>query len=263
LSKKLWKQLKGFRPLLSARIKGGTLAAMELTRFSLELEQQRQLLLQTLSQASRLESQLKRWLRLSAGQRLTAFSRLPTPAVRVSPSFANPHPLLAYWKSVISSNQAKTRLQQALAWKDLSLSVAYLNQSTQGVIEHGFVVGVSLPLPLFQRNQTGIRRAVLKTRLSRMQLQQTRWRLKKLLRFRFQQLQQTQKRLQQFEQRMSPRLPGLLRSAKVLFQGKGSLTTLLNVIRALSQYQKTGLRLRYQISLQALALQEVSGHALP
>ena len=86
---------------------------------------------------------------------LGAASRIPS-AEQLAGCLAR-NPDVARWATEIKQRQARLALERANRTPDLTLSggVQYFNETDDGA----FVVGVSVPLPLFDRNQGGIREA--------------------------------------------------------------------------------------------------------
>lgn len=265
LTKTLVLRFRRLRKVLAARIAGGREAAMALTRFDLEVEQQRQQRQRTLEQALVLTRRLSLW----SGVKLNRFSKTKatlvyrTSATKTSVSKVESHPVLRYIGAKIAVHQAQLELAQAKAWPDLSLSLAYLRQQAQMKGQpdsHGFMLGATIPLPIFQRNQSSIRRTKLNIALLR------RLRLQKLQQYRRQiksahkRLQQSRARWKRYKQKLLKRLPGLLKAAQVAFRGGGDFSSFLNTYRSVGQYHLFGLKLKHDLCTRALALEEALGH---
>jgi len=91
----------------------------------------------------------------------------------------NQNPAVARWSAEIATRIAQRRLAEAEAVPDLTgrVGMKYLNE----VDDAALVVGVSLPLPLFDRRQGDIEAARLDTRSARQQKRQTELRLQAML----------------------------------------------------------------------------------
>ncbi len=83
------------------------------------------------------------------------------------------HPRAARWEAEGDLREARLRAAEAEAWPDLEIGagVRHFNESD----EHSFVLGVSVPLPIFNRNQGGVEEA--RTILSMLEVErEAEWR---------------------------------------------------------------------------------------
>jgi cobalt-zinc-cadmium efflux system outer membrane protein len=91
----------------------------------------------------------------------------PIPSLEALAAQVQKNPDIARWASEMDARQAQVEVARSRAVPDLTVSggVRYLNETK----ETAFVLGLSLPLPLFDRNQGGILEA--HARLSKAELE--------------------------------------------------------------------------------------------
>ena len=267
VARQLSKQFRTLRGVLVGRIKGGSVAAMELTRFDLEVEQQRQKL--RLLQESAKQLSLK--ISQQAGTSQAALPGIQASLLPVRARVRLPklskwvplHPWMRYLQARISLAKGRLHLARARAMPDLSVSLGYLRQEASGAGQpdsHGFMLGLSVPLPIFQRNQAGVQKARMVKRLSRRQLKVQ----SKVLTLRivqaFQRYQRSAKRWKGYQKRVLSRIPKLLHAAQVSFRSGTSFSHFLSTYRSIEGYQQFGLSLQYQLRKVALTLEESLGY---
>jgi cobalt-zinc-cadmium efflux system outer membrane protein len=146
---------------VSARVQAGKVSPIEETRTRVTVS------------TARLQVQQVRTVYEAAKKRLAAFWGSTTPAFegvsgRLETTTSIPplealraqvqkNPDIARWVSTMAARRAQVEVAQSRAVPDLTVSggVRYLNEVKEGT----FVLGFSLPLPLFDRNQGGIQEA--------------------------------------------------------------------------------------------------------
>ncbi len=83
----------------------------------------------------------------------------PVPSFEQLLGLLSKNPELALWASETALRRAAVELAEARAVPDLTLGAGYRRYSPSGDDVDTFLVGFSLPLPVFDRNQGGIREA--------------------------------------------------------------------------------------------------------
>lgn len=82
----------------------------------------------------------------------------PVPPQENLVAFLNQNPEIARWKTEEKQRDARLALERAKAIPDITLSAGVRNLRETN--DNAFVVGISVPLPLFDRNQGGISAAI-------------------------------------------------------------------------------------------------------
>ncbi len=161
LGEELVKLAKRGQEIVAEKIKAGKVSETEAAKARVELVTSQI----DLAQARRqLAASRKRLVALWGGKTAT-FQRVagqldaiaPVPSAERLAGLLAQHPDVARWSTEMSLRQAKLDLEKANARADLTLSggVQYFNDPDNGA----FIIGVGVPLPLFDRNQGGIREA--------------------------------------------------------------------------------------------------------
>ena len=143
---------------VSARVQAGKVSPIEETRTRLTVSTAR---LQTQQARNSYEAAKKR-LAASWGSTTPVFEGVsgalettaPIPSMEALASQVHKNPDIARWAAEMDARRAHVEVARSKAIPDLTVSggVRYLNEPKEGA----FVVGFSLPLPLFDRNQGGI-----------------------------------------------------------------------------------------------------------
>jgi len=143
---------------VSARVQAGKVSPIEETRTRVAVSIDR---LQV-SQARNLHEAAKQRLAASWGSTTPAFAGVsgalhtttPIPSMEALTAQVQKNPDVARWASEMAARRAHVEAARSKAMPDLTLSggVRYLNEPKEGT----FVLGFSLPLPLFDRNQGGL-----------------------------------------------------------------------------------------------------------
>ena len=157
---------------VSARVQAGKVSPIEQTRTHITVS------------TARLQVQQARTIYEAAKKRLAAFwgsttpafegvsgfldTTAPLPSLEALTAQVQKNPDIARWATELAARRAHVEVAQSKAVPDLTVSggVRYLNEVKEGT----FVLGFSLPLPLFDRNQGGIQEAY--ARLSKAELEQ-------------------------------------------------------------------------------------------
>jgi len=157
---------------VSARVQAGKVSPIEQTRTRITVS------------TARLKVQQARTIYEAAKKRLAAFwgsttpafegvsgfldTTTPLPSLEALTAQVQKNPDIARWATELAARRAHVEVAQSKAVPDLTVSggVRYLNEVKEGT----FVLGFSLPLPLFDRNQGGIQEAYV--RLSKAELEQ-------------------------------------------------------------------------------------------
>ena len=156
---------------VSARVQAGKVSPIEETRTRVTVSTAR---LQV-QQARTVHEAAKKRLAASWGSTTPAFEGVsgaletttPLPSLEVLAVQAQKNPDIARWVAEMAARRAQVEVARSRAVPDLTVSggVRYLNEVKEGA----FVLGFSLPLPLFDRNQGGIQEAY--ARLSKAELE--------------------------------------------------------------------------------------------
>jgi outer membrane protein, heavy metal efflux system len=143
---------------VSARVHAGKVSPIEETRTRVAVSTAR---LQV-SQARHLHEAAKKRLAASWGSTTPVFAGVsgsldtttPIPSMDALTAQVQKNPDIARWVSEMAARLAHVEVARSKTIPDLTLSggVRYLNETKEGT----FVLGFSLPLPLFDRNQGGI-----------------------------------------------------------------------------------------------------------
>jgi cobalt-zinc-cadmium efflux system outer membrane protein len=146
---------------VSARVHAGKVSPIEETRTRVTVS------------TARLAVQQARTVHEAAKKRLAAFwgsttplfagvsgflhTTTPLPSMEALAVQVQNNPDIARWVTEMAARRAQVEVARSKAVPDLTVSggVRYLNEAKEGT----FVLGFSLPLPLFDRNQGGIREA--------------------------------------------------------------------------------------------------------
>ena len=157
---------------VSARVQAGKVSPIEETRTRVTVSTAR---LQV-QQARTVYEAAKKRLAASWGSTTPLFEGVsgsldtttPIPSMEVLTVQAQKNPDIARWVAEMAARRAHVEVARSKAVPDLTVSagVRYLNEVKEGT----FVLGFSLPLPLFDRNQGGIQEAY--ERLSKAELEQ-------------------------------------------------------------------------------------------
>jgi cobalt-zinc-cadmium efflux system outer membrane protein len=172
LNKELLKLAEQTTTAVSEKVDAGKVSPVEKSRAQIELAAAR-------TEASRavreLEAARRRLAGFWGGERanfaqavgqLDGISALPDE--ESLKAFLSSNPDLARWTAEIERNEAALRLARSEAVPDLTLSAGVRN--FQETDDNAFVVGVSIPIPFFNRNQGGISEA--RARIDKAQSEQ-------------------------------------------------------------------------------------------
>lgn len=154
---------------IRARVEAGKTSPIEETRASVALATER---LELVRAEQRVE-QARRALAATWGSnapRFTSLSgrldELPSVAsLEVLRERLDRHPRLARYQTLIAEREAIVRLEEARAIPDLTASAGY--RAFDRPSDNAFVGGVSIPLPLFDRNRAGIAEARIRAEQTR------------------------------------------------------------------------------------------------
>jgi cobalt-zinc-cadmium efflux system outer membrane protein len=156
---------------VAARVRAGKVSPIEETRTRVAVSTAR---LQV-QQARSSHAAAKKRLAASWGSTAPVFEGVhgsldttaPVPFLELLTVRMQMNPDIARWTSEMEARRAQVELARSKAVPDLTVSggVRYLNEPKEGA----FVLGFSLPLPLFDRNQGGIQEAY--ARLSKAELE--------------------------------------------------------------------------------------------
>jgi cobalt-zinc-cadmium efflux system outer membrane protein len=146
------------------RVAAGKVSPMENTRAQVELAQAR-------NEADRTARELEAARRRLAsfwGSDRAGFTRVtgdltdiaPIPSEETLRNFLRNNPDLSRWQNEIDRSEAALALARSEAVPDLTVSAGVRNFQETG--DNALVVGITLPLPLFDRNQGGIDEALAK-----------------------------------------------------------------------------------------------------
>jgi cobalt-zinc-cadmium efflux system outer membrane protein len=156
---------------VSARVQAGKVSPIEQTRTRIMVSTARL----HMQQARIVHEAAKKRLAASWGSTTPAFESVrgtletttPLPSLEALAVHSHKNPDMARWVAEMAARRAHVEVARSKAVPDLTVSggVRYLNEVKEGA----FVLGFSLPLPLFDRNQGGIQEAY--ARLSKAELE--------------------------------------------------------------------------------------------
>lgn len=171
-------------------------------------------------------------------------------------------PQILYIKAQQELAQAQMGLAHAKAWPDLQVSLGYMyqNNTTSTPAEsHGFYAGISLPLPLWDRNQHAVAKASAFKRLAVVReqwlLRNMRWEIRTL----FRRWLDAHQRWEHYRKQVSRRLPDLLRAADAAFLGGGRVENYLQAYRSVESFRRSELLLQREMRMLSLQLYERLG----
>jgi outer membrane protein, heavy metal efflux system len=108
------------------------------------------------------------------------FSKIiPPPEIEPLVQSISQNPDLARWEQEIKRNQASLNLERSLRFPDLELGGGI--KRYRETEDHAFVVELGVPLPLFDRNQGGVRRALYQLEKTRKEHEHANIRVMNLL----------------------------------------------------------------------------------
>lgn len=259
-----FRRFQGIERIVKVRVQEGKLPGAYRLRLLLEMRQRE-------SQIERLKAQMEqqgRQLGYRIGQRdvpvLPQGSLVPSsyqlPAV--TKELLDKLPPLQHAKAQSRLAKEQRRLAYARAWPNLQLALGYLhsdNTSQNQQDGHGFYLGISVPLPFFQRNQYRTQQALQSLRVARYKitllLQQYRYQMEQSQR----QLRKARSRLTRYQANVSGQIRSLLRSAKAAFVGGTSVQAYLDMQLTAERLQLYELSLQKDIRQFSLQLHQLMG----
>jgi cobalt-zinc-cadmium efflux system outer membrane protein len=266
LAENLMKRFGQFKSLLRGRVQGGQAAGLALLRFEIEMEQQAHKLRRDKEKSSLLLNRLALWTGLEKKRFLALqFSLFPEQKSIKKIFDQGKHIDLRYDRYQIAVVEAELRFAQAKAWPDLSVSISYLYQrsSLSGQADgHGFVAGITLPLPIFERNQENIQRARERLNLAKKAFLHRKQIFQKKAVYAQKRFQSMQKRWMEYQKGVSERLPQLLQGAQAAFLGGGSFSNFFETYRAIERYNRFGVALKHDVRTCLLDVEEMYGYVL-
>lgn len=151
------------RDAVAERVRGGKASQVEETRAGVAVASARIVL----ERAKRDLEASRRALSASWGNRYPRFERAsgdldalpPIPTFDRLAALLIRNPELALWASEVAMRRAAVELAESNAVPDLTVAAGYRRYSVPGDDVNALLVGVSIPLPVFDRNQGGIRAA--------------------------------------------------------------------------------------------------------
>jgi cobalt-zinc-cadmium efflux system outer membrane protein len=161
--------------IADSRVKGGAAALLELHGARIRLAEARRRLLQAQVSQREAEIQLARVIGISPSHPLSLVGELPRTATLptldelLQEAFTK-HPRVQAAQSEVDSARSAVDLADAEAWPDISLGVGYERDDGDDVVGGR----VTVPLPLFDRNQGERARARARARRARAE-QRARW----------------------------------------------------------------------------------------
>lgn len=150
---------------VAARVTAGVVSPIEETRANVALAAVRT----EAARARRMLDASRARLALAWGSSAPLFASVagdlkaepaPLPDSRVLAAMLTENPELARWAAELSQREAVLALENSRSAIDVAVSAGYRRYTT--VDSNAFVVGASIPLPLFNRNQAGIEAARLR-----------------------------------------------------------------------------------------------------
>ena len=150
---------------VAARVEAGVVSPIEATRAGVAVASARA----DAARASRALEASRTRLALLWGSPTAVFSSAtgdlkaeppPLPAVDALAAMLDQNPALARWAAEMAQREAVLALERAKRVVDVAVSAGYRRYTT--VDSNAFVVGASIPLPLFNRNAGGIEEARLR-----------------------------------------------------------------------------------------------------
>ncbi len=177
--------------------------------------------------------------------------------VAATPALAGTHPLLASLRADIAAAHAdETRAHaDAVPTPSLGLS-AFTTDGPQGV---AVIAAVTVPLPLFDRNQGAVARARAEARKSELELEATAKELGGELARATKELTQRRESLARYQGDAMHRLDKVRQMAEASFKnGQGGIVELLDALTAITDAKLQELELRQAVANAALAVRRAS-----
>ncbi len=190
---------------------------------------------------------------------LKAIKDLPQLSSLVKQLNANPD--LARWTDEISQRQALMELEESKAIPDVTVTLGVNNNLIPN--DYALLAGVSIPIPLFDRNQGNISAARFRVSKAEASYQNRQLKFKTQLNTRYQQLQIAYEEVLALEEEVIPSAERSYQIAKQGYQlGKFNLLNLLDAQRTLFRVQKQYLRALTDYHLNVAQIERLTGHAL-
>ena len=256
-----FQQLQG---VVKVRVQEGKLPGVYLLRLGLEMQQRQ-------SQIDRLRAIIERkgrQLGFQVGQKhqpiiptgplVPGFSQLPV----VTRDLLTQLPPLQHAKAQSKLAKEQQRLAFAKAWPNLQLDLGYLhaNNTSQSQPDgHGFYLGISVPLPIFQRNQYNTKRTTQTLHVARYKVRLLLRQYRNQIMLRKRQLKGSRTRWQSYKRNVSGRIKNLLRSAQAAFIGGTSVQAYLDMQLTAERLQLFELSLQNDIRMSSLQLHKLMG----
>ncbi len=190
---------------------------------------------------------------------LKAIKKLPEFSLLVKQLNTNPD--LARWTDEISQRQALMELEESKAIPDVTVTLGVNNNLIPN--DYALLAGVSIPIPLFDRNQGNISAARFRVSKAEASYQNRKLKFKTQLNTRYQQLQIAYEEVLALEEEVIPSAERAYQIAKQGYQlGKFNLLNLLDAQRTLFRVQKQYLRALTDYHLNVAQIERLTGHAL-
>ena len=169
--------------ITSTRVEAGDASPVELSRVVVPVVTAEL----TVAQAERFRQAAYQRLALSWGSRDPSFESVsgeldqlrPPPSPQALTALVNESPAVARWATEVGLRIAEQRLARAEAIPDFTIRAGQKQDRASG--DEALVVGISLPLPLFDRNQGELEAALLDERAARSRQRAAELRLEGLL----------------------------------------------------------------------------------
>lgn len=184
---------------------------------------------------------------------------LPVAQPTFEPS-SDPHPLVAAANANVTARSARIDRERAEAWPDLNVSAGIRRFEDTG--DSAFLAGVSLPLPIFDRNRDATRAAALRRDGAELNGQAVEARLRAKQAQLVARTRAARSRLQRLETEALPLAEEAYSAAVKGYQvGKFGLTATLDARRSLIKTRASVIDARLSLEKETLRLRAVIGAA--
>lgn len=265
LDKEILEISRQFKLNIEKRVKAGRLSSAELARAQVELSNATL----ALRQSERELTNLKRLLAAMWAAQAVDFTRVSgsltvnesLPQVESLVQAIDKSPQVIQQSALIKRQRAETELAEALAIPDPVISAGYRRFNDTN--DQAFVAGLSIPLPISDRNQGGRQEAKLRVKQGEQQLQGLKTRLNIELKNRLETVHNISDEIEMMKNII---LPEAQKAHDIIYQnyqlGKYALIDVLDAQRQLFDTERRYLDARSRINLQFIELEGLLGQAI-
>lgn len=256
---------RSIEKLTTSRVEAGDASPLELTRAVVPVVTAEL----SLAQTERARKAAYRLLSLSWGGRVTTFDKVvgdldavsPTPTPEALIQHINDNPEVARWTIEISARIAEGRLAKAEAIPNLTGRFGLRRDRESG--DEALVVGLSLPLPLFDRSQGQIQAARMGEASARSRKRAAELRIESLLNRAYAELADAHDEALAIRDRALPAADRAYQGTQLAFkEGKLPFLDVLDAKRTLFELQQRYLDSLVAYHFQTAAIESIIGRSL-